>query len=63
MARSKKPYPGMGKYVLVLNYGKAWVAHGGANTPERARAMRRTLPQWRDDQVRIIENVPGVARP
>jgi hypothetical protein len=57
MAKSKKPYPGMGAYVLVLKYGDTWVAHMGANSEDKLRAERRRLPQWPDDRIKIVPNV------
>lgn len=72
MARSSKPFPGMGPYVLILNYGaddapvitprgvtSSWVAHCGAKTIEKLRAERRTLRQWPDRKMRIVHNVEG----
>lgn len=60
--KPRKPYPGMGAYVVVLRYsdahGDEWVAHAGAATEERARAIRRTLSNWPSDRVRIVANVP-----
>ncbi len=57
MTKSKKPYPGMGAYVLVLDYGGTWVAHMGAQTVDKLKAERRRLPQWPDSRVKIVENV------
>lgn len=53
---SKKPYPGMGAFVLLLDYDGTWVAHRGANTEAKLRAERAKLPQWPADRVRIVPN-------
>lgn len=58
MAKSRKPYPGMGLYVLALDYNGTWVAYGGAMTEAGAVALRRRLPQWPDEKVKIVHNVP-----
>lgn len=57
MAKSRKPYPGMGAFVLLLDYDGTWVAHKGANTEDKLRAERRKLPQWPDSRVKIVPNV------
>jgi hypothetical protein len=59
MARSSKPFPGMGPFVLILNYDGTWVAHMGAKTVEKLRRERGNLRQWPADRVRIVENVAG----
>lgn len=56
MARSRKPFPGMGLHVLILDYDGTWVAHKGANTVEPLKAERRRLPQWPERKVRIVLN-------
>lgn len=54
----KKPYPGMGPWVVLLNYGDDhWVVYRGANTEEMANTRRRELPQWDDEDIRVVENV------
>lgn len=53
---NSKPYPGMGAYVLVLNYGGTWVAHKGAQTQEPLLAERRRLAQWPDHLIKIVPN-------
>jgi hypothetical protein len=58
MAKSRKPYPGMGAYVLLLNYSGTWVAHMGANTEDKLRKERARLPQWPADRVKIVPNTP-----
>lgn len=58
MAKSKKPYPGMGAFVLLLDYDGVWVAHMGANTEDKLRAERRKLSQWPDSRVKIVPNEP-----
>lgn len=56
----KKPYPGMGPYVVVLeDYPGEWSAYAGANTLERARQRRRELPQWPNHKIAIVTNQPG----
>lgn len=57
MARSKKPYPGMGAWVVLLEYPGAWVVYRGAATEDAAKKARRELPQWPDHKVRIVPNV------
>jgi hypothetical protein len=57
MAKSKKPYPGAGAFVVLLDYGGVWVLHCGAATLERAQERRRKLNQWPDDRVRIVPNL------
>lgn len=57
MPKSRKPYPGMGPYVLLLDYGGTWVAHMGAKSTDKLKAERRKLSQWPDTKVRIVENV------
>lgn len=56
MAKSRKPYPGMGPFVLLLDYGGTWVPHCGAKTMDKLKAERRKLSQWPADKVRIVEN-------
>lgn len=56
MGRSRKPYPGMGRYVLLLDYEGTWVVHCGAQSVEKLTAERAKLPQWPDSRVRIVEN-------
>jgi hypothetical protein len=56
MAKSRKAYPGMGPFVLVLDYDGEWVAHKGANTVDKLKAERRKLRQWPDSKVKIVEN-------
>jgi len=60
MAKSAKPYPGMGAFVLILNYvdadGDHWIPHCGAASEAKLRAERSRLPQWPDSRVRIVPN-------
>ena len=56
MSRSKKPYPGMGAFVLLLDYNGVWVPHCGANTIEKLRRERSKLPQWPADKIKIVPN-------
>lgn len=52
-----KPYPGMGAWVVLLRYGDTWVVYRSANSEEKANGRRRELPQWRDEDIRVVENV------
>lgn len=57
MAKSKKPYPGMGRWVVLCEvYPNEWSVYRGATTEERAKQYRRELPQWPDHKIRIVEN-------
>jgi len=56
MAKSRKPYPGMGPFVLLLDYSGTWVPHMGAKSLDKLKAERRRLPQWPDSKVKIVEN-------
>lgn len=59
MAKSRKPYPGLGPYVVVtLEYGNEWVAYRGANTEEKARVYKRELSQYPPDKIKIVPNLP-----
>jgi hypothetical protein len=59
VSRSRKPYPGMGAFVVLLeDYPGEWSAYAGANTLKRAKERRRELPQWPDHKVRIVPNEP-----
>lgn len=56
--KAKKLYPGLGPWVVLLHYGDDhWVVYRGANTEEMANARRRELPQWADEDIRVVENV------
>ena len=57
MAKSNKLVPGMGAFLLMLDYDGEWVAHMGANTEAPLRKERNRLPQWPDSKVKIIPNV------
>lgn len=56
MSKSKKPYPGMGAFVLLLDYDGTWVVHCGANSTEKLHRERAKLPQWPDARVKIVPN-------
>lgn len=63
-SKSKRPYPGMGAFVVIINDGAAsggedrWSAYAGAATMKRARERRRELPQWNPEHVKIVPNQP-----
>lgn len=60
MAKSKKPYPGMGPFVLVLKYGETWCATVGANTDEGARKKAREYVHYRfGETMKIVPNNVG----
>ena len=43
-ARTKgKPYPGMGRYVVLTYDGRAWSVYAGANSTEKARKRRAEI--------------------
>lgn len=56
MAKPRKPYPGLGAFVVLVRYGDVWVAYRGANTEERARARVRELPQWPAERIKVVPN-------
>lgn len=60
MAKLKKPYPGMGPFVLVLKYGDVWVATVGANTDENARKKARDYRHYRmGETMKVVPNNLG----
>lgn len=64
MARGKKPFPGMGKFVVItLDYPREnlWSAYAGAASEDAARKRAREMSHH--PNVRIVENVPGAEMP
>jgi hypothetical protein len=60
MAKPKKPYPGMGAFVVVCLYDNTdWVVYRGAATEAKAKQYRRELPQWSDDKCKVVPNSVG----
>jgi len=60
MSKAKKPYPGLGPFVVVMDYGYGdWVAYAGATTAEKARARKRELSNWPSDKLAVVSNLPG----
>lgn len=60
MARSKRPYPGLGDYVVISLYGDTWVAYRGAKTEEKARAYARELSHYPHGTVKVVPNFEPV---
>jgi hypothetical protein len=61
MAKIKKPYPGMGAFVvLITERGGTVYIHAGANTEEAARRKGRQLHPTYD--WRVAPNNPGDPR-
>jgi adenine/guanine phosphoribosyltransferase-like PRPP-binding protein len=57
MAKSRKPYPGLGPYVVVtLEAPGVWVAYAGANTLDGARKRAREMSHYPADKIKIVEN-------
>lgn len=57
MPRSRKPFPGLGPYVVVtLEPGGVWVAYCGANTERRARERAREMSHYPWNHVKVVEN-------
>lgn len=53
-----RPTKRVRRFVVLLDYGygpNQWVVHGSAQTEDSARKLRRSLPQWPDSKVRIID--------
>ena len=60
MAKNKKPYPGMGPFVLVLKYGETWVATVGAKTEQTARTKARDYRHYvMGETMKVVPNNPG----
>jgi hypothetical protein len=59
MARSTRPYPGLGAWVIVLND----VAYAGARTEERARAKARRELSRHAGAWRVVSNEAQPASP
>jgi hypothetical protein len=45
----------LARYVLVLDYGYAWVPAESSRTEEAIKRRRRQYSQWPSDKVRIID--------
>lgn len=65
MPKPKKPFPGMGKFVVITRYPgeDVWSAYAGANTMEGARKRMRELSHYASENITIAENVPGADLP
>lgn len=59
MARSGKPYPGMGRYVLLLKYGEDVVDRGAHKLDNLIEHARRLPAGWNGRCKIIDQNDPA----
>jgi hypothetical protein len=56
MARSKKPYPGFRRYVVLVDYGyESLVVYKSSDDPSVLEKARRELPQWNPAKITLFD--------